>query len=55
MDGLILGSEIYSRYEEEFRAMSNEVLQKFDSNNDGHLDREEFKNYIFDHFKNAKN
>eukprot|EP00347_Sterkiella_histriomuscorum_P018719 403344439 len=55
VDGLILGSEIYSRYEEEFRAMSNEVLQKFDNNNDGHLDREEFKNYIFDHFKNAKN
>ena len=53
-DGLILGCEIYRRYEPEFRAMSEEVISNFDINNDGQLDREEFKNYIFEHYQHKQ-
>ncbi|CDW73062.1 protein kinase domain containing protein [Stylonychia lemnae] len=51
MDGLILGSEIFTRYKNEFQAMASEVLQKFDDNKDGELDKKEFRNYIMDHFQ----
>jgi len=50
MDGLIIASETFSKYQTSFQEIIRDSLNKFDINNDGMLDQNEFRNFMIGHF-----